>query len=176
MATVNLPLEKTLNDARKLATRFQEAPGFRDYLRRRLPLVIPPALLFVLISVACAASTVIFLADRHPMLALPGLVLAPLVLVGSLFVQLYAFFSWLEGRALAKALGARGARLKGRLGAWMLKKLHVDMGEAPAVPWGLAAIVLLLPLVLLTVIAMQFALVLIVLAVLTPILFARFDR
>lgn len=176
MATAHLPLEKTLSDARKLATRFQEAPGFRDYLRRRLPLVVPAGLLFVLISVACAATTVIFLADRHPMLALPGLILAPLVLLGSVFVEFYVFFSWLEGRALAKALGPRGARPKGLLGTWMLKKLRIDMCEFPSVPWSLAAIFLFLPLVFLVVVATRFALVLIVLAVLTPILFARFDR
>jgi hypothetical protein len=176
MATANLPLEKTLSDARKLATRFQEAPGFRDYLHRRLPLVIPAALLFVLISLACTAGTVIFLADRHPMLALPGLILAPLVLLGSFFIQVYVFFGWLEGRALAKALGPRGARPKGPLGAWMLKNLRIDMGQRPAVPWSLAGLFLLLPLAMLIFVFAKAALVLILLAVLTPIIFARFDR
>lgn len=163
MVIAKLPLEKTLKDARELATRFQEAQGLRHYVRARMPLVIPAALLFVLISVACAAATVIFLADQHPLLALPGLLLAPLVLVGSLFVLAYVFFSWLEGRALALALGRRN-------------KSPLDLGEPPSVPWGLAAIFLFVPLAILAVVSTKAAMVLIVLAVLIPIVFARLDR
>jgi len=171
-----LPLEKTLKDALALAARFRDAEGFREYLRLRMPLVIPAGALFALISIACAAAAVIFLADRHPMLALPGLVLAPFVLLGSLFVQFYVFFAWLENRALARALGHRMARTQGPLAAWMMRKLRIDLGQAPRVPWGLAALFLLLPLALLVKVALKAALVLIVLAVLTPFVFARFDK
>lgn len=163
MATANLPFEKTLKDARDLAVRFQEAQGLRHYVRSRMPLVIPAGLVFLLISIACAAATVIFLAERHALLALPGLLLAPLVLVGSLFVQAYVFFSWLEGRALARALGRRS-------------KAPIDLGELPPVPWGVAALFLFAPLAILAVVAMEAAMVLIVLATLTLLLFARFDR
>jgi hypothetical protein len=161
--TSALPLEKTLKDARDLATRFQDGQGFRHYVSTRMPLVIPTGLLFLLISIACAAATVIFLAERHPMLALPGLLLAPLVLVGSLFVQVYVFGSWLENRALARALGHR-------------KNAGIDLGELPPVPWTVAAIFLLAPLALLAVVSAKAALVLIVLAVLIPVLFDRIDR
>jgi hypothetical protein len=157
MATVSLPLEKTFTDARKLLARLQENEAFRQYLRRRLQLVIPPLVLFLLISIACAAATVIFLADRHRLLALPGLLLAPFVLAGSLFVQLYLFLSWLENRAVARALG-------------------LASGKPPPVPWGLAAIFLALPLAFLVAVAGKPGLVLLVLAVLAPIAYARFDR
>ncbi len=162
MAVV-LPLEKTWNEARGLAGRYQDGPGFRDYVASRMVFVAPAAVLFLLISIACAASTVIFLADRHPMLALPGLLLAPFVLVGSLFVQAFVFFSWLESRALARALGRR-------------KKAPLDFGEMPNVPWTLAAVLLLVPLLMLFAVSGTALLVLILLVAAIAFAFARFDR
>jgi hypothetical protein len=158
-----LPLEKTFRDGWKLLMRFREAEGFRDYIRRRSAMVVPAAALFVLISVACAAATVIFLADRHPLLALPGLVLAPFVLAGSLFVQAFVFFSWLENRALAHALGRRS---KGKL----------DFGQPPRVPWALGALFLVLPLAILMAISPGTCVVLILLVVAVTLIFARYDR
>jgi hypothetical protein len=158
-----LPLEKTLKDALKLMARFRQAEGFRLYLRRRLPLVIPACGLFVLTSVACAAATVIYFTDTHPLLALPGLILAPFVLVGSLFVQAYVFFSWLENRALAQALGRS-------------KNTPWDFGPLPRMPWGLAAVLLVLPFMILAATSASTAVVLIVLATCIACVFARFDR
>jgi hypothetical protein len=158
-----LPLERTLKDAWKLAARFREAEGFREYLRRRAAFVVPALALFCLISIACAAATVILLAERHPMLALPAMVLAPFVLVGSFFIEALVFFSWLEGRALAQALGRRG-------------KNKLDFGKMPAVPWVLAAIFLVVSLMVLISVSPAAALVLILLAVLIAFAIARFDR
>ena len=158
-----LPLEKTFREAWKLALRFQEAEGFREYLRRRMPLVVPAAALFVLISIACAAATVIFLADRHPLLALPALILAPFVLIGSLFVQAFVFFSWLENRAIAHALGRR-------------KKTDFDFGQMPRVPWGLAALFLVLPLIILMAVSTTTGVMLLAFTAGIVGVFARFDR
>jgi hypothetical protein len=119
--------------------------------------------LFVLVSVACAAGVVIFLAERHAMLALPGMVLAPFVLVGSFFVEAFAFFSWLEARALAQALGRR-------------ERQPFDFGQLPRVPWVLAALFLFVPLLVLAAVSATAALVLILLAVLIIVAIARFDR
>jgi hypothetical protein len=165
MLTADLQLAKTFSGARELAARFQSSPGFQEYLQSRLVLLVPAVLVFLLISVACAAAMVVFLAERHPLLALPGLVLAPLVLLGSFFVQGYVFASWLEDRAIARALGRR------RAGRW-----GVDMGKLPPVPWVLAAAFLLLPLVLLALLAIPAALVLFALGLATPVLYARLDR
>ena len=67
---------------------------------------------------------------------------------------------------------------KGRraLAAWLSSKFGVDMGDFPPVPWVLATIVLFAPLGMLASFAFEFALGLIVLAALAPILYARFDR
>lgn len=161
MASV-LPLEKTWNDARNLLMRFQEASGFRQYVAGRLAFVVLAGVLFLLTSIACASGTVIFFAEVSSLLALPGLLLAPFVLIGSLFVQFYVFFAWLESLALQRALRRR-------------KKAAFDFGELPPVPWAFAAIFLLLPLLLLAKVSALAALVLILLAVLIPVLIARFD-
>ena len=159
-----LPLEKNYRDAVKLFSRFRQAQGFRQYLQRRAAFVIPMLALFVLVSVACTAATDIFLADRHALLALPGMVLAPFVLVGSFFVEAFVFFSWLEGRALTQALGRRSKR-------------DLDFGQMPQnVPWVLAALFLVLPLLILASVSFTAALVLILLAVGIIVAIAKFDR
>ena len=170
-----LPLE-TLVEAQKLAHRYREGEGVQLYVLEQKWLVIPAVLLMVLISIACAAGTVVFLAGAYSLLVLPALLLAPLILVGSLFVQMYVFFYWLENRALARALGHPAKPAHGTLAAWLSNKLGVDMGKSPPVPWILAIVVLFAPLAMLAYFALNVALVLIVLAILAPILFARFDR
>jgi hypothetical protein len=158
-----LPLEKTFKDALKLMARFREAPGFREYLRRRAAFVVPAVALFAMVSIACAAAIVIYLAERHAMLALPGMVLGPFVLLGSFFVQGFVFFSWLEGRALSQALGRHSRE-------------PLDFGQLPRVPWILGALFLILPLLVLAAVSFTAALVLILLAVLIVMAIARFDR
>ncbi len=165
MATANLQLPKTFADARDLAARFQNSQGFQEYVRSRMLLLAPAALVYLLISIACAAATVVFLAERHPLLALPGLIVAPVILVGSLFVQAYVFLSWLEDRALGHALGRRG-----------FVRWGIDMGKVPPVPWIMAAVFVLVPLAMLAALAMPAMLVLLVLGAAAPVVFARLDR
>ena len=158
-----LPVEQTFKDAWKLLTRFHQAEGFRQYARRRAAFIVPAVALFSLVSIACAAATVIVLAEQHAMLALPGMVLAPFVLAGSFFVQAFVFFSWLEGRALAQALGRRG-------------RGDFNFGPLPRVPWALAAVFLVMPLVVLATVSGLAALVLILLGILIIVAIARYDR
>jgi hypothetical protein len=166
----------TLSEARNLVHRFQEGEAFRLYVVRRIWLVIPAGLVMLLVSLACAAATVLFLAGGGSWFALPAFLLAPFILIGSLFVQLYVFFSWLESRALAQAFRRRTRPVQGALAKWLAKKTGADMGAFPPVPWILAAVVLFAPLAMLMVVAVKVALLLIPLALLTPILYALFDR
>ncbi len=170
-----LPTE-TLSEARNLVHRFQEGEAFKLYVLRRLWLVIPVGLVIVLVSLACAAATVLFLAAGGSWLALPAFVLAPFILIGSLFVQSYVFFSWLESRALAQAFRRRSRPAQGTFARWLAKKTGADMGTLPRVPWILAAVVVLAPLAMLAFAAPKAALLLIPLALLTPVLYALFDR
>jgi hypothetical protein len=165
----------TVNDARSLLHRFQQSEPLQRYVHSRIALIAPAALLMLVTSIAFAAATVVFFAGTRFWLGLPALLLSPFILVGSLAVQLYIFLSWLEGRALAQALGHRTAR-PGRAAAWIAKKLRADMGARPPIPWLFAAIFLLPPLGMLMVVSAKAAIALILLHVLAPILYARVDR
>jgi hypothetical protein len=150
-----------LDDARKVLSRLRQGEPFRDHVEERLRLVLPASAVFALVALACAAATAVFFADLSSWLALPGFLLAPAVLVGSLYVQGLVFFLWLESRALAFALGQAPRR---------------GMGELPRVPWRLAAAVLFVPLLLLLRVWPVLAIVLIAAAVLVPLLYVRLDR
>ncbi len=166
----------TLNDALALVQRFRQVEGFRHHVRRRLHLVVPALALILLTGLACAMATIMALLGPRSLLALLGLLLAPVVLTGSLFVQLYVFFAWLEERALARSLGHRTGPAPGKFAAWTEKKLGADLGRMPPVPWVLATLFVLAPIAVLTQLAPKSAALLIVLLVLAPILYARFDR
>jgi hypothetical protein len=166
----------TFNDALALVERFREVDGFRRHVLRRLHLVIPALALILLTGFACAMAAIMLLLGPRSLLALLGLLLAPVVLAGSLFVQLYVFFAWLEERALARSLGHRTGAAPGKFAAWTEQKLGADLGRMPPVPWLLALVFVLAPLAVLTQLAPKSAALVIVLLVLAPILYARLDR
>ena len=169
-----LPL-RTLKNAQDLAQRFREVDGIQLYVRERQKRVVAALLVIVLISIACAVGVVVFLADRHSLLALLGILLLPVALAGSFFVLAYVFFSWIEGRALVREVGIRHQPPPGALAAWLSKKSGLDMRPFPPVPWFLAALVLFVPLALLAVAWLSAALMVIVLGILMPIVYAKFD-
>jgi hypothetical protein len=167
-------LLEPLNEALGLAHRFQEAKGFRGYLQERKVLLIPIVVLMVMTSLSCAAASVLYLGGTRSILVLMAILLVPFVLAGSLFVQAYVFFAWLENRAIAKAL--RRSLPRGPVARWLKQRLGVDMGTFPPVPWVLAAAFLVAPLAALLDVAPAWALVLIAFMVLAPVAFARLDR
>jgi hypothetical protein len=167
---------KIFEEAHNLAERYQKGDAFRLYVAARMHLVIPAVVAFLLVSIACTAATVVFLVGSRSWLMLPSLVLAPLILIGSLFVQVYVFFSWLELRALARALGHAAKPAAGTLPAWLPKIPVLNSGNMPPVPWGLAAIFLFAPLVILAKLSWLAALALVVLAAVAPVLCWRLDR
>ena len=166
---------RTLTNAQDLVRRFREVEGLRLYVQERQALVVAAILIIVLMSFACAVGVVVFLADRHSLLALLGILLLPVALAGSFFVLAYVFFSWIEGRALARELGHRHRPPPGASALWLSKKFGVDMGPFPPVPWLLAALVLLVPLALLAAAWLGAALAVILLGILMPVLYAKFD-
>jgi hypothetical protein len=172
---VRFQLLRTLENAQALAQRFREVEGFRLYVRDRQGRVVAAILVIVLISIACAVGVVVFLADRHPLLALLGILLLPVALAGSFFVMAYVFFSWIEGRALARELGHRHRSPPGAPALWLSSKFGLDMGPIPLVPWFLAALLLFVPLALLAAAWLSAALTVILLGILMPVLYAKFD-
>jgi hypothetical protein len=162
-----------VNEAMNLVRRVQEGQGFRSYLMERMALLVPVGLLMLVTSIACAAATVLYLGGTRSFFVLLAILLVPLVLIGSAFVQGYVFFSWLEGRALAKALH-RKPKAAGPITA-RLHKAGIDLGAAPPVPWGLALLFLVLPLAMLWLVVPTLAFILIALHVIAPFAIARFD-
>jgi hypothetical protein len=149
-----------LNAALELAKRVQEVDALRAYvLERRALIVVPVVLLILATSIGCAAGMVLFLGGTRPLLVLMAILLVPFVLIGSLFVQGYVFFAWLEIRALAKALHHRPAS-----------------GSLPPVPWLLAVLFLLVPLAMLISVVPALGIALVVLHIAAPIAIARLDR
>lgn len=170
-----MPLQ-TLVNSEALAQRFREVESLGRYVQDRAQLLIAAVAAMVLIGIGCALSVVVYLADFHPLLTLLGIVLLPVVLIGSLFVQAYVFFSWIEGRALARELGQRHRQTPGAAAALLSRKFNLDMGPIPPVPWVLSVIFLLAPFCLLVVSSPGIALIVILLAVLMPVVYAKFDR
>jgi hypothetical protein len=165
-----------LDDAAGLVRRYRELDAFRDYLADRLQLVVPVFLLVVVAAVACGLAPIVLFVGTNAVAALVGLLLAPVALLGSLFVLSLVLFSWLEERSLSRALGHRTGPAPGKLARWLKRKLGADLGKAPRVPWLLAALFVVAPLALLGTRAPLLASLLVVLLAFAPILFARLDR
>jgi hypothetical protein len=148
-----------LKDAQNLLAHLREGEPFRAHVQERLRLVVPSLAVFALLAAAGAAATAVFLADLSSWLTLPGFLLAPAVLAGSLYLLGLAFLLWLERRALSLALG---------------HKPRGGLGELPSLPPG--ALLMLLPLLMLLAVWPLAAVVLIAAAALVPLLYARLDR
>ncbi len=162
-----------VNQGVDLFKRFREAHGFRTYVMQRMPLLYPIGTLMAVTSMACAAGTVMYLGGTRSALVLLAMLLVPFILAGSLFVQAYTFASWLEERALAKAL--HRPKAAGPI-ATLLRKHGMDMGSMPRVPWVLATVFIALPMTVLWLVSPALAAALIVLHLAAPFAFARLDR
>ena len=93
--------------------------------------------------------------------ALAGMLLTPVMLIGSLLVLGQVFFSWLEERSLARTLGRRTAR-EPKAMRWLRKKLGIELGRPPRVPWLFAAVFVALPFALLLSVVPAIAVILLV--------------
>ena len=165
----------TLQEAANLYNRYQAGAGFRIYVKDRRNLVLPVAALILLTAIACTAGTVVSLAGARAFLMLFALLLAPFILIGSVFVQSFFFFGWLENRALAKGL-KHALEPEGPVRRWLRRNLQAEMGKFPPVPWLFAAVFLLLPLALTARVAPGIAAAIVLLHAAALLLFARLDR
>ena len=165
-----------LDDARALLQRFQQVESFNLYVHERMPGVLVAMLIMFLISIGCVMGIVTLLPDMHWALVLPILLLLPVVLAGSLLVQVYVFLSWIEGRSMERALGSRRKAPRGPVAAWIQQKCGLDFGPFPSVPWLLAAIFLVVPLLLLASSWFPAAAAFIALGIVMPTVYALLDR
>jgi hypothetical protein len=167
---------RTLDEALALARRYQEAEGLRRYTAERARLLTPALAAIGLVGLACAAASMIFLAELHSALTLPALILAPFVLIGSLFVQMLVFFRWIEIRALEQALGRRPKPSRWSPLAKLEQRLGLSLGAFPPVPWIPAALFVAAPLAMLIAVSPLTAALAIAFGIGIPLLYAFFDR
>ena len=134
-----------------LVRRYKEGDAFRRYVHRRLPLVVAALIVCLTVSTATTAAMVVFFGGTSGLRVLACIFVAPFVLLGSLFVQAFVFFSWLEHRAIGSA-------------------------RVPDVPWTLAGAFLVLPFFVLALVSIKVAATLLVLAILTPVAYSLLDE
>jgi hypothetical protein len=139
-----------LHEAPNLLQRYRYGDAFRLYVQRHRPLVAAALAVFLAFSTATTAGVVVFFGGTHSLVVLACLVLAPFILAGSLFVQTFVFFSWLELRALGQR-------------------------ELPPIPWALAAAFVVVPLLALALLSIKIAVTLLFLSALTPLAYSLLD-
>ena len=142
---VHLVPSHVLMQAQKLAKRFEREEKFKTYLAARFWIIFPAAILFLLVSAACAYGVGSFaLVLAHFGQGQPLLFQGPLVTVGFLlmiaspvvavcafFLQLYLLFGLFEQRAVSQG------------------ELLVEPEQAPvSMPWRLVVILIAIPLML----------------------------
>ena len=109
-----------LEDASSLARRYREVDEFHAYVGERARLVIPVLALIGVTAAACGLAPVAVLVGTSAASALGGLLLAPVMLLGSLFVLALVFFSWLEERSLARSRQPSAfSRQESRIAPWL---------------------------------------------------------
>jgi hypothetical protein len=164
-----------LRDARDLLLKVQRDEVFREYLARNLWAVLAMLLLFVFISTVCAID-IMFNSVRLIAPPVPvwyrgfALLLGAAAWVGGVVAQIYVFVIWLEERAAQKNRSARGIRVA--LPAGVLAYLKYSRALPP---WILVALCVVVPLAILAGHAPLIALLLVVLGILAPVLFKKFD-
>jgi hypothetical protein len=164
-----------LTETQGLIQRFQQGSAFRQYLRGRLRLVVPALLIFVAFSVATTAGTVITLGGTRSVLVLVGLLTAPVILIGSLYTQLIAFFLWLENRAIARVTRHAARTPKQELADTLAGLCALARSFSPIVV-AVGAALLLAPLAFLAFLSAGMAFLLLVLVAATPFAYALLDH
>ena len=164
-----------LTETQNLWQRFQRGGAFRNYLSRRLVLVVPALVIFVIYSVATTAGTVITLGGTRSILVLVGLLSAPVVLLGGLFVQVFVFLQWLENRAIAQATHHTSKTAQEELRNTPLTLWAVVKGF-PIIVQVIGLAFLLIPLAFVWHLSASVALLLLVMLAATPAAYSLLDR
>jgi hypothetical protein len=161
-------------EARNLVQRYEKGDAFRLHVRERLPLIVPALAIFLAISSALGLGLFPMMGTNR-FGVLVAIMLVPFVLLGSLALQVYLFFSWLELRALQPLLEHGKAPLRGSRPESRLAVLRLRLGKPPPIPWIAVAVLLFLPLLVLAAASLKAALLVVAGAVLTPIVYALLD-
>jgi hypothetical protein len=143
-------------DVQNLIGRYKDGDALRKHVSERLAMVVAVAAVLLLASAAITVGTVLYLGGKSSGLVLVGMISAPFLLLGSLLVQLYVFFSWLEERAVAPIAGRKP--------------------KPPPIPLAAAAVLVLLPFLGLVLLTWKAAAALLVIVALTLAGYVLLDR
>lgn len=166
----------TFQEALDLLQRYRHVDSLNTYMNERTLMIVVAVLVQFLIGIGCVMGIVTLLPDMHWSLVLPVLLCIPVVLAGAFLVQLFVFFSWIEGRSMERALGSRRIRKRGKFAGWVEKRCHLDIGPPPRVPWVLSTLFLFAPFLLLAYSWLPAAAAVLGLGMLMPIVYAALDR
>jgi hypothetical protein len=173
---LRIALLDPIGDARALLRRLQSNEMFQRYLRERSLYALPLVAGTAIAGLALAGGAMAFILGAGTLLAVVAMtVLVPIVLVGSVVVQAYVLLSWLEGRSLAKLQEHRRARDRGPAARWIARRLRIDMGPPPRVPWIPALALFVLPAAVLVSVAPAIAAGLALYQLVAAIIYARRD-
>lgn len=165
-----------IGDARALLRRLQSNEMFQRYLRERSLYALPLVAGVAIAGLALAGGAMAFIGRAGTLLALvTAIVVAPSVLVGSVLVQAYVLLSWLEGRSLAKLQEHRRARDRGPAARWIARRLRIDMGPPPRIPWIPALVLFVLPAAMLVSVAPALAAGIAAIQLVAAMVYARRD-
>jgi len=164
-----------LTETQGLWERFKKGGAFRIYLKHRQHLVVPALAIFLAYSVATAAGTVITLGGTRSFLVLVGMLGAPVVLLGSLFVAVFVFLQWLENRAIAQATHHAPKTPRDELAA-TYPSLWKVIKAFPIAVQGIGALILFGPLLLLWALSGTTALLMLFLLLATPAAYSLLDH
>ena len=150
-----------LHEAPNLLHRYKHGDAFRRHVQRHAPLVVAALVVFLTVGTATTAAMVVFFGGTSGFRVLACLILAPFALGGSLIVQAFIFFSWLERRAVDRVSGRRPRTLQEHL---------------REIPWLLAAGFLVFPFFILALVSIKVAATLLVVFILTPVAYSLLER
>jgi hypothetical protein len=165
-----------IGDGRALLRRLQSNEMFQNYLRERSLYALPLVAGVAIAGLALAWGAMAFIGHAGTFLAvLTAIVSALVVLAGSVLVQAYVVLSWLEERSLAKLQEHRRARDRGPAARWIARRLRIDLGPPPRMPWIPALVLFVLPAAMLVSVAPALAAGIAVFQLVAAIIYARRD-
>ena len=165
-----------IEDTRAVLRRTRNNEPFRQYLLERWLHALLLVAVIVFASLVLAGAAWVSIMGAGMLLAvLAALAIAPILLIGSLWVQARVLVSWLEGRSLAKLQEHRHPRRRGPIGRWFVRRFRIDMGPFPQVPPIPALLFFLLPAALLARLSVPVAAGLFAFQIVAAIVYARRD-
>ena len=168
---MTLGFRETIKAGFALFDRYERGPAFRAYVKAHgLELVIATAAIAI-IAVTITGAAIVFVGGNRRWAVLLAIIAAPALLIASLGLLLYVFFSWVETRVAPLAPPTHPATI------WLHQKLGANLGSRPPeVPWPLVALFLGVPLLMTTWLSWITALLMLLLAAAVPVGYARMGQ